>query len=99
MICPETSARREVPVADMRWFTFSITSTKASFRRYLMSVLRYDIAPVACIVILDESSLCKNTNQYNVVQAGKRIGGSTTARSDFIDSVVMYIFKASISEF
>ena len=59
MICPETSARREVPVADMRWFTFSITSTKASLRRYLMSFLRYDIAPVACIVILDESSLYK----------------------------------------
>src|SRR5271155_4005472 len=59
MICPETSARRDVPVADMRWFTFSITSTKASLRLYLMSFLRYDIAPVACIVIFDESSLYK----------------------------------------
>src|SRR5271170_5715515 len=65
MICPETSARRDVPVADMRWFTFSITSTKASLRRYLMSFLRYDIAPVACIVILDEPSLYKRKSAHH----------------------------------
>jgi hypothetical protein len=40
IICPETSARNEVPVADIKKFTFSITSTNASLRRYLMSLRR-----------------------------------------------------------
>jgi len=68
-----------------------MTSTKASLRRYLISLRRYDMAPVACIVILDESSLYK----INFRQLKRH----TTARSDLIDSVVMYIFNASISEF
>ena len=36
--------------------TVSMTSTKASFLRYLTSLRLHDVAPVACIVILDESS-------------------------------------------
>ena len=68
IIWPDTSARSAVPgcqrssvygqpVADINRLTFSITSTNASFRRYFMSLLRYDITPVACVVILEESSL------------------------------------------
>ena len=40
IICPLTSALKAVPVALMRRLTFSMTSTKASLRRYLMSLLR-----------------------------------------------------------
>ncbi|KAL8288318.1 hypothetical protein RB601_004651 [Gaeumannomyces tritici] len=56
IIWPVTSARRTEPVADMRRFTSSMTSTKASFLRYLTSALRHESAPVACMVILAESS-------------------------------------------
>lgn len=38
--------------------TVSITSTKASFLRYLTSLRRHEMAPVAWIVILDASSRC-----------------------------------------
>ena len=54
-IWPLTSARRTVPVADIRRLTSSITSTKASFLRYLISARRQDWAPVACCVIREES--------------------------------------------
>ena len=78
IIWPSTSARRTVPVADMRRLTSSMTSTKASFFLYLISALRHDNAPVACIVIFEESSI---------------------DRSDLTPSVVMYIFKVSVSVF
>ncbi|TLD10525.1 hypothetical protein PgNI_06578 [Pyricularia grisea] len=55
-IWPVTSARSTAPAADIRRFTSSMTSTNASFLRYLTSALRHDKAPVACIVILAESS-------------------------------------------
>lgn len=42
----------------MSKLTSSITSTKASFLRYLMSARRHESAPVACMVILEESSCC-----------------------------------------
>ncbi|QBZ55023.1 hypothetical protein PoMZ_10739 [Pyricularia oryzae] len=55
-IWPVTSARSTAPAADIKRFTSSMTSTNASFLRYLTSALRHDNAPVACIVILAESS-------------------------------------------
>ena len=67
-----------MPVADMSRFTSSITSTKASFFRYLTSAFRHESAPVACIVIFAESSI---------------------VRSDLTPSVVMYIFRVSVSVF
>ena len=67
MIWPLTSARRTVPVADMRRLTSSITSTKASFLRYLMSDRRQDTAPVACSVILEESSIVRSDLTPSVV--------------------------------
>ena len=66
-IWPLTSARRTVPVADMRRFTSSMTSTKASFFLYLMSERRHDRAPVACIVILEESSIVRSDLTPSVV--------------------------------
>ena len=82
-IWPLTSARRMVPVALMRRFTSSITSTNASFLRYFMSPLLHDCAPVACIVILEVS--------LGVVAADRiaedRLSG------------VMYIFRTSTSVF
>lgn len=77
-IWPLTSARRTVPVAETSKLTSSITSTNASFLRYFTSDFRHDIAPVACIVIFDESSML---------------------RSDLTPSVVMYIFRVSVSVF
>jgi len=43
--------------------TVSITSTKASFLRYLTSLRRHEMAPVAWIVILDASSRCGRARQ------------------------------------
>jgi len=37
-----------------------MTSTNASFLRYFTSERLHDVAPVACMVIFDESSLCKD---------------------------------------
>src|SRR6266567_2125076 len=48
----------------MRRLTSSITSTNASFLRYFMSARRQERAPVACIVILDESSCVRFSYQY-----------------------------------
>lgn len=58
-------------------FTLSITSTNASFLRYLTSILRQEVAPVAWMVILEESSRYSDNN-YNrankceVVSSGER---------------------------
>ena len=46
-----------MPCADMSRLTSSITSTKASFFRYLTSARRQERAPVACMVMREESSL------------------------------------------
>jgi len=72
-----------------------MTSTNASFLRYLTSDRLQEVAPVACIVILDESSLYMVSldNEMNEVKE------LTTANSDFMLSVVMYILSVSISEF
>jgi hypothetical protein len=51
-------AQASAPLLDMSRLTLSMTSTKASFFRYLTSDLRQDVAPVAWMVILDESSRC-----------------------------------------
>lgn len=42
----------------MERLTDSTTSTNASFLRYLMSLRRHEMAPVAWIVIFDASSRC-----------------------------------------
>lgn len=55
-IWPATSALRMVPVLLINRLTLSMTSMKASFFLYLMSFLLQEIAPVACMVILLESS-------------------------------------------
>jgi len=44
----------------------------------------------------------QHTGSTPTLRKGEKVGErgmDTTARSDFIDSVVMYIFKASMSEF
>lgn len=79
-IWPLTSARSTVPVADIKRLTSSITSTKASFLRYLISERRQESAPVACMVMRLES-----------------VGLLTMA--DLTPSVVMYIFRVSVSVF
>jgi len=72
-----------------------MTSTNASFLRYFTSERLHEVAPVACIVILDESSLCKDQLVPQVNLACKL----TTANSDLMLSVVIYILSVSISEF
>lgn len=76
-IWPATSDRKIVPVLLMSKLTLSITSMNASFFLYLISLRLHDVAPVAWIVILLESS----------------------ALSDLTPSVVMYIFRVSVSLF
>lgn len=49
----------DLPSLLIKRFTVSITSTKASFLRYFTSALRQEVAPVAWIVIFDESSRCQ----------------------------------------
>lgn len=75
--------------------TVSMTSTNASFLRYLTSDRRHDVAPVACIVIFDESSRYEISVTI-IFRPRERL---TTAISDLMLSVVMYIFRVSISEF
>lgn len=48
----------DAPVELISRLTVSITSTKASFLRYLTSARRQLVLPVAWMVILDESSRC-----------------------------------------
>jgi len=79
MIWPATSARKTLPWTLSNKFTDSITSINASFFLYLTSLLLHEVAPVAWMVILAESSMI--------------------ARSDFTDSVVMYILSVSASLF
>lgn len=69
MIWPSTSERKTVPEADMRILTVSITSTKTSFLRYLMSDRRQPTAPVAWIEILALSSrtACSDLNEAVVM--------------------------------
>lgn len=49
---------QNLPSLLMSRLTVSMTSTNASFFLYLTSDLLHDVAPVAWIVILDESSRC-----------------------------------------
>ena len=85
----------------MSKLTSSITSTKASFLRYLTSARRHDRAPVACIVMRDESSY----SIPQMVSIPRSLGRPevsdipTIARSDLTPSVVMYIFNVSVSVF
>lgn len=52
----------KIPFELMLRFTVSITSTNTSFLRYLTSVRRHEVAPVAWIVILDASSRCSHAS-------------------------------------
>ena len=88
--------------------TVSITSTKASFLRYLTSLRRHEMAPVAWIVILDASSRCGRArlgqgraHERGDREEGRKGGreGRTTACSDLTPSYVMYILSVSDSEF
>jgi hypothetical protein len=49
---------KSAPFEFIERLTVSITSTNASFLRYLTSLLRHEMAPVAWIVIFDASSRC-----------------------------------------
>jgi hypothetical protein len=110
MTCPSTSARNTAPIHQLGItktgvesspslliirLTVSITSTNASFLRYLTSERLHEVAPVACIVIFDESSLCAD----QLVPPKSWFQKLTTANSDFMLSVVIYILSVSISEF
>ena len=48
-----------IPLALILKFTISITSTKASFFLYLTSARRQLVAPVAWLVIFEDSSCTK----------------------------------------
>jgi hypothetical protein len=62
---------RDAPVELISRLTVSMTSTKASFLRYLTSARRQLVLPVAWMVILDESSRCKR---------GRTSAGQTSSR-------------------
>jgi hypothetical protein len=68
--CPRSSVAvppldcTDVPLELIERLTVSITSTNASFLRYLTSLRRQDVAPVAWIVILDASSRCQAWRQW-----------------------------------
>jgi len=97
---------KTAPFEFIERLTVSITSTNASFFRYFTSFLLHEMAPVAWIVILLASSLYTQNfiSGWLISTKGRREGGNekkrrTTACSDLIPSVVIYILRVSDSEF
>lgn len=93
---PSTSARSTVPLALMLRLTVSTTSTNASFFLYFTSFRLQLVAPVAWVVIFEDSSCDRTMSQIHQEPECRRTAGTFV---DITLSVVMYVFSVSISLF
>jgi len=91
------SAKQEdyVPFALMFRLTVSMTSTKASFFLYFTSTRRQLVAPVAWVVIFEDSS-CDIVSQ---VPWNDNMVFTIAIAEDTMLSVVIYVLRVSISLF
>lgn len=77
--------------------TVSTTSTNASFFLYLTSPLRQLVEPVACVVILEDSSY--NHMGLSTMLVVIDVDLTAAMFDDTILSVVIYVFRVSVSLF